>query len=227
MNSLVASMVERLMHRALRRAFRRVFWTGKAPALPENVPIVMYANHHNFYDGYLAWLIIDHWQERSAMTWMADLDRFPFFIAKGAMPFPPDNPLRRAATVRRTAGRLRESPGSILAYFPEGKIQPPEGGIHDFDTTFMARLDRLFPDVLWWPVAMHGTWWGEAHPTMLLGGGTPHRGITGEEPAKLRAVLHAVRTAPPGEGHLLLDGRHGPDETWNFAWMRPWFARGL
>ena len=72
------------MRQALRRAFRRVSWAGPPPTLPPHTPVVLYANHHNFYDGYLAWLVIHHMLQRPTLTWMAEWDRYPFFAAVGA-----------------------------------------------------------------------------------------------------------------------------------------------
>jgi len=215
------------MKRALQRAFRRVCWTGDLPSLPPGVPVVLYANHHNFFDGYLAWLLAHHVLHRPVMTWMAEWDRFPFFGAVGALPFPPDDPRRRAATLRHTIRRFRNEPDSILVYFPEGRLHRAEEGLLPFDLDAFARLDRLLPDKLWWPVGIHTSWWDEALPTALLGGGTPFPTASGQELEHLEAVWHAVRKAEPQQTHILLDGHHSPNERWDMSFLSRFFEPRL
>ena len=216
-------MVGRMMKRALQRAFRRVCWVGALPSLPPGVPVVLYANHHNFFDGYLAWLLTQKVLRRPSLTWMAEWDKFPLFGAVGALPFPPDDPRRRAATLRHTIRRFRQEPDTILVYFPEGRLHRAEEGLAPIDPDAFARLDRLLPDKLWWPVGIHVSWWGEALPTALLGSGDPHPTASGEEPTRLDAVWHAVRSAEPQHTHPLLDGRHSPNENWDLSFLSRFF----
>ncbi len=214
-----------IIKRSLRRTFRRVCWVGAWPSLPEAKPVVLYANHHSFYDGYLLWYLARHHLGRATVTWMEDWDRFPFFAALGALPFPPGDAVRRAATVRRTARRLRTHPGTAFIYFPEGLLHPPEDGLAPFSTLPLERLARLLPPCTWWPVALHVTWWGESHPTALLAGGTPHDALAGDEWERLNAVWHALRSTRPAETTLLLEGRSSPQETWNFSLLKHLFER--
>ncbi len=218
-----AVVVERLMLRALRGAFRRVCWVGEPPALPPGMPVVLYANHHNFYDGYLGWLIARRLLRRPVITWMEAWDRFPFFGAAGALPFPPDDARRRAATIRHTVRRLRTKPETVLIYFPEGRLHRPEEGVDPFDTEAFSRMDRLLPAKHWWPVGIHVTYWGESLPTVLLGGGTPHAAATGREAALLADVWQAVRNASPETAAPLLEGRHSPSERWDLSFLRRFF----
>lgn len=217
-------VVEGLMRHSLRRAFRRVCWVGPPPALPPATPVVLFANHHNFFDAYLGWLLAHRLLGRPVITWMEDWDRFPFFAAVGALPFPADDPARRAATLRRTARRLREAPDTVLVYFPEGRLHPPEDGLLPFDPVTIRRLDRLLGRPCWWPVGVHVTWWGEATPTALLSGGTPTPGASGEECARLEATWQVLRTSVPSSTTTLLDGRRSPQERWNFALLHRLFA---
>lgn len=220
---LARPAVERMMLRALRRAFRRIVWTGPRPHLPADRPVVLYMNHHNFYDGYLAWLIIDRVLEREGITWMAEWHRFPPFSAAGALPFPRDDERQRAQTVRRTARRMARTPNTALAYFPEGSLHRPEEGIQPFSSAPLRRLERLFPPLTWLPLGLHVTWWGEATPTVVLGGGPPHDRIDGEEHPRLDAVWQAVRSAPPASCDVLFEGRHDVAERWSLAALEPLF----
>ena len=221
-------LVHGSMRRQLRRAFRRVVWVGEVPELPPDVPVVLYANHHGFFDAHLVWIAVERLYGRPVMTWMAEWDRFPFFGAVGAQPFPPSDPARRAATLRRTARHFREAqPPPILVYFPEGHLHAPEQGILPFDGLPLARLGCLLPSALWWPVAVHVTWRGEALPTALLAGGEPRPDVRGDERERLEALWHGLRTSMPGHTRMLLEGAPSPEERWNFAFTRRLFARYL
>ncbi len=222
--NLLAPVVEGMIVRTLRRVFRRVCWVGAAPALPPQTPVVLYANHHNFFDGYLTGLLVRRVLRRPFLVWMEDWDRFPFFGAVGALPFPPDDAARRAATLRHTVRRFRAAPETTLVYFPEGRLHRAEEGILPFDADALARLDRLLPDKVWWPVGLYAAWWNDALPTALLGGGAPHTRATGEEQARLESVWQAVRTAGPDATQTLCEGRRSPHEARNLSFLRRFFA---
>ena len=219
-------LVEALLRSDLRGAFRRVYWVGSwPPALPDG-PVIAYANHHHYFDGHLGWLLFQERLARPATLWMAEWDRFPFFGAVGAQPFPPDDPSRRAATLRRTARRFRRAPDTVLIYFPEGTLRPPEGGIRDFDAETLHRLAELYPEAQWWPLAVHVTWRGNARPTAYLSGGPAHP-EDGREETRLSERWHALHEADPAPRHLLLDGRRGASEIWSFSFTAPFFSRYL
>lgn len=220
------ALVARLILHSLGRTFRRIEWVGALPELPER-PIILYANHHAYHDGYLAWYLTHRVLHRPCTVWMADWDRFPLFAAVGAQPFPPDDPARRAATLRRTRRRFEENPSTILVYFPEGRIHPPEEGILPFDTPAMKRLARLYPNAWWWPVAFHLTWRSEAYPTAVLAGGVPHPTITGDEHERLASLWQTVRSSAVRSTTCLLDGRTGLNESLAFTALKPLFERLL
>ena len=215
-----------LVRRTLRRSFRRVAWVGPLPDLPADRPVVIYANHHHFYDGHLLWYFIESTLDRRGMTWMEDWDAFPFFGPLGAEPFPADDPRRRAATVRRTVERMRAEPRTMLFLFPEGRLHAPEEGILPFPEESFARFDRILPDEkFWWPVATHVTWRGESLPTALLSGGQPHTRADGDEADRLRACWTALRERAVEPSLTVLDGRKSPQESWNFGFLRGLFSR--
>ncbi len=218
-------LVDRLMRRALQRGFRRVCWVGDLPSLAPGVPIILFANHHSFYDGYLIWLVVSDLLKRPPLLWMEDWDRFPFFAAVGALPFPPNDPERRAVTIRRTLHRLREAPETVLVYFPEGRLHSPEEGLATFAPQVFARLDRLLPEKQWWPVALHVTWRGDALPTAFLTAGELQPSVDGEEWQRLETLLRSLHSARCEDAHPLLEGPPGPANTWDFSFLTRYFSR--
>jgi len=219
-------LVEALLRFDLYRAFRRVCWVGSwPPALPDG-PVIAYANHHHFYDGHLAWLLFRARLERSSTLWMAEWDRFPFFAAVGAQPFPPEDASRRAATIRRTARRFRAQPRTVLVYYPEGTLHAPDEGIQTFDASAVDRLARLYPEATWWPYAVHVTWWNEARPTALLAGGSAHE-ADGQERSRLRRLWHDLQSPTDRPTRTLLHGSRNLEEWWNFSFASSLFERYL
>ncbi len=218
--------VEWLMRRALRQAFARVEWIGPPPHVPADCSVVLYANHHSFYDGYLLWLVTTKLLGRRTLTWMEDWYRFPLFAPIGALPFPADDARQRAGTIRGTARRFRDGPGWALVYFPEGHLHAPEDGVLPFDETLLRRLDGLLPQKVWLPVALYATWDGGAWPLVKMQAGTPHSTLTGDEHARLSALWHDLRTRRE-PSTLLFRGRQGPESRWDFRFAAPFFRRYL
>ena len=201
---MLRSIVSRIMLSSLRAGFRRICWVGPEPEFDEDLPVVAYANHHTFYDGYAMWLLGRELLGRRSMLWMEEWYRYPFFAVTGAYPFPRNNPKLRLRTIRQTASRMASQSTSYLIYFPSGTLQPPEAGLGEVDADVMRRLDRIFPDKYWWPVSIHMTSWGETLPTLLLTGGAPHRLSTGDEAATLQEGLDLLRTDIQPCSRLLL-----------------------
>ena len=201
-------------------------WVGPEPSTLPDGPVIAYANHHHFYDGHLAWLLFRRYLERPPTLWMAEWDRFPFFAAVGAQPFPPDDPARRAATVRRTARRFRARPRTVLVYYPGGTLHRPEDGIQDFSADAVARLARLYPAATWWPYAVHVTWRNEATPTALLTGGSPHE-ADGQEHARLQQLWRRLQTPQDRPSTTLLRGYRSAEEWWDFSFASSFFERYL
>ncbi|RYG40379.1 hypothetical protein EON79_22700 [bacterium] len=107
----------------VRKSFHSVQWRPPA-GLPEG-PKIFAANHHGWHDGYLLYVACTA-MNVPVVDWIAEFDAFPLFAKVGGMPFPPSDPSRRAATVRKTI-RLMKDEGRSLMLFAEGILhRPPE-----------------------------------------------------------------------------------------------------
>ena len=224
---MLAHLVSRLMLRSLEKGFRRICWVGPKPQLDASKPVVLYANHHTFYDGYVLWLLADRMLGRSTLTWMEEWDRFPLFGAVGALPFPADDPGRRLKTIRGTRRRMQKDTSTLFIYFPEGRLHAPEEGILPFPAENLIDLDRFLPEKQWWPVAIHFTTRGESLPTLLMSGGEPHANADGLEAKRLESVWQSLRSSAGECSTVLLEGRKGPEEGWDLSVFRTWFERYL
>lgn len=228
--SLVRRATDALIRRDLREAFRRIVWIGSKPDLPENRPVVLYANHHGFHDGHLLWLLVRETLGRPFVLWMEQWDRAPMFASVGALPFPPDDKKRRFRTLRESIRRLNEDPQTVLILFPEGELRSPDSGLGPLQTDF-EQLSRLLPDdVLWLPVALRSTWWGEDRPTGLIATGELATMPFGHEAENLNTLLHELHSTSPdvlenSTGRVVFEGRKSANERWNLSWLVPLFRR--
>ena len=211
----------------LRSSFRRVCWAGAPPDLPADRPTIIYANHHNFFDGHFMWALTHRLLNRPGLLWMDEWDRFPFYAPLGVQPFPRDDAQRRAATIRRSIRRLHRHTDTVLTYFPEGELHPPEEGIRSFNSELFGRMDSLLPEAVWWPVAIHVTWWNDALPTALMAGGEPREEATGDEHAYLEALWKKLRRTSSPDVTVLVEGTPDRSDTWNFSFTRRFFQRYL
>ena len=192
------------------------------PSTDASLPTVVYANHNHFLDGHLLWLVARTVFERPFRVWMEEFDRFPFFAAIGAMPFSPDDPAARVATIRRTVATFRTNSSVLLGYFPSGHLSAPELDLPAVDPRTFVRLNRLMGPANWLPLAIHVTWWGEAKPTALVAPGEPHQ-PPGHEMENLADALAVARVSKPAVSRVLLEGRPGPNEKWDFSFLQRFF----
>ncbi len=226
MNPMLGALSRYLLRRDLRNAFRRVCWVGDRPPQDLSAPLIVYANHNNFFDGHLLWVASHEVLKRQIIIWMREWDRFPIFAPEGALPFPADDPARRASTIRGTVSRLNRNPArQLLAYFPGGELLRPELPLPPFDTRTFDRLGRLMPTAMWMPLGIHVTWWGENRPTALLASGPPSASVDGGERSRLERVLHDLKSAGPSTATPIMTGRTSPNEQWNLSILRNLYRR--
>ena len=109
----IAAALPTIMRRALRRGLAGI-WSRTEASVPVGGAVVV-ANHHSWWDAYLAWAVADHHGRPSgAIMDEAQLARFPFFRRLGVVS---DREPRAAA--RRAAA------GAWLVVYVEGELRPP------------------------------------------------------------------------------------------------------
>lgn len=118
-----AAVADALIRWSVRSHFRAVFARVLQPP-PTDRPVVLFANHHYWWDGYLCYTLGRTWGMPMNL-WMEEWRWFPPFWALGALPFPPQDAMTRARTLRQTVRLLRQPP-RVLFLFPEGVIHAGE-----------------------------------------------------------------------------------------------------
>jgi 1-acyl-sn-glycerol-3-phosphate acyltransferase len=154
---LVAAIVPMRIDRAL-RATGGVWGHLEAP--PPTAGAVVVANHHSWWDAYLAWaLAVHHGRPSGAVMDDAQLARFRFFTHLGAVP----------ASRPRAAAR-HAAAGAWLVVFPEGGVRPvgPLGPTRPGG----AAIAR-WAGVPVWPVAFRAVVRGGEHLELYVRGGAP------------------------------------------------------
>ena len=162
----------------LRRGLRGVWLVGSLPELPRG-GFVLAANHHSWWDRYLAWLATRRLGRPAVGMMDSDqLERFPFFRDVGMVS---DHEVRTALR------RLEAGDGLVL--FPEGRIASP-GGSAPFrpGLAFLAR--RASAPVV--PLALRVVLRGARKPEAYLAFGAPVApgdGVEDEVRARLDDLL--------------------------------------
>jgi len=213
----------RLLLRSLKKNFERIYWVGNLDDLPSpNQSLVVYSNHHSYYDGYLAWWFFNRYLKRPYRVWMEELDRFPQFTTLGALPFPPNDPKRRSSTIRKSAKLLSQNPGQVIHFMPEGKLQNPEKGVGEFKAD-LVRFDKILDNKEWLPFVIYISWNGGPKPVAYLSAGTAHKEADGEEKLILEKTLKNAINLSQSESHCIFEGAIPTQDKWNFSFARNWF----
>lgn len=215
----------RLLVRTLRRQFRRIVWRGPWHPPAADRPVILYANHHAFYDAQILGYLIEVVLGRRSAVWMEELERFPFLAVLGAFPFPADDTGRRLRTIRETARLMAADPATMLIYFPEAHLHSADEGIRPFPADRLERLGGVLPKAQWWPVALSVTGWHEATPTVLLTGGTSRDVPPTDAHLELDTLQTSLKAPVRPDDRLLLEGRSAPNERWDFSRLGRVFLR--
>lgn len=185
LNTLIGWALPWLIRRALRRDLHGVYAGGTWASLPPTGALLA-ANHHTWWDLYLAWLVKRRLgRPLSGLILPETLQRFPFFRAIGALP-----------TTELRAALRRLARGELLIIFPEGRLCPP-GGVRPLEPglAFLARRAQ----VPVYPLAIRATMRGAQRPEvfLLLGEAVPPDEVRGALGALLAELDAAILRADP------------------------------
>lgn len=121
-DGFLGKLVSGMIRRSVRARFHSVRWIP--PSTELKGPVIFVANHHGWHDGYLMYHLVTELGLPS-LDWIQEFDAFPLFSKVGGMPYPRNNPAKRAATIKRTIREMRQ--GRSLMLFAEQHLHyPPE-----------------------------------------------------------------------------------------------------
>jgi len=156
-----------------RRHFAAVHWNGARSAGASGQPVLFVANHTNWWDGFLAFLVgrrlgfVVH-----VLMDAANLERYRMFRQVGALPLDRRSAGASYRDLDAAAAHLRRA-GTGLWIFPQGARRPaaaPLGGIGHGAAQLWLRSEGA---PLIWPVAIRYAYLGEQLPEAFLWLGAP------------------------------------------------------
>lgn len=169
-------LFDRYVRRLVSRHFAAVRWIGSegartaAGAYPEpssaSQSILFVANHSNWWDGFLAWLVSRELGLRFHILMDApNLDRYWLFKRIGALPMHRD---RRTAAYRDlgAAGGMLAEAGNSLWVFPQGARRPPDEPIESTEHGAAHLAVEHRTEVV--PVAFRYRFLGEQFPEAFI-----------------------------------------------------------
>jgi 1-acyl-sn-glycerol-3-phosphate acyltransferase len=167
--AIATRMFERYLRRQAARHFAGVHWcaVGSPERWSRAVPTLFVANHTNWWDGFLAFLLSRTLGLRFRILMEAQhLARYRFFVRVGARPLRREPP--RAAWADLMAAKSELRPGFGLWIFPQG-TRRPAGERPLRCERGAAQLARAYPGPLRiCPVAFRYAFVGEQRPEAFV-----------------------------------------------------------
>jgi 1-acyl-sn-glycerol-3-phosphate acyltransferase len=214
---LWTALLHRYVQWKLKSAFRGVWVAG---ALPEpGEPLILYANHHGFWDGFLADALVHRaGREGYALMEEQQLRRYRFLTRLGAMSIRRGDRRSALTTLRHAAGVLQRRSATLLV-FPQGKLERPTAPLRfERGVGVLARLSKRRAV----PLALRYAFFEHEYPDALLAVGEPHevKSIADCE-LRLAQQLDRLNTVDvPTALTPVVAGRRSVAEVWDRA--RPW-----
>lgn len=164
-----AWLFERYVRRLARRHFAGVHWARSES--PERglreLPTIFVANHTNWWDGFLAYLVSRSLDLRfQVLMEAANLERYPTFRRLGALPMRRERARQAYADLEAAATYL--GPGVGLWVFPQGGRRPAAAPLGRCERG-AAQLAQAFGEpVRFCPVALRYAYLGEQLPEAFV-----------------------------------------------------------
>ncbi len=190
------AMIGRIIARAVRKAFHAVLVGGREhlAALDDARPLVVAANHTNWWDGFVLHALHHREPMLARREFYLPMDaknlrRYFFFPWLGVFGVDLDNPAGAAAGLRHAVRLLRGRPDRAAWFFAQGVLLPPRRPvIAQPGAPFLARTTgaHLLPAILRYE------WLRESRATIFIRFGPPLP--AGADAKALAAAMNALAT---------------------------------
>jgi chlorobactene lauroyltransferase len=174
-----------ICRRSLYRAFHSVHFRAAEPlAAPPSklaVPVIFYANHATWWDGYLAHIVVRqvYGLGPHLMVDVRQLRRYPFFSWAGCFSVDQENGREAMRSIDYVAKELKKKPGQALWIFPQGEIRPQEQRPLNFHSGLGHIIRRVGPCYVY-PVATRFEFTREQFPEIFVSVGAARYFAEGE-----------------------------------------------
>ncbi|MBK7862640.1 MAG: lysophospholipid acyltransferase family protein [Archangiaceae bacterium] len=207
---LLTPLWHRYVRYRLAHAFRGLWVNGALPG--DDEPLILYANHSNFWDGFVAHSLVHH-SGRDGYVVMEEqnLLRFRFLTRLGAMSIRRGDRASALETLRHARAVL-ERPRATLLFFPQGRIETTTGPAPRFERGLEV-LGRM-SGARAVPLALRYAFFEHEYPDVLMSVGAVHPVTTTADcEARMQAQLAFLAALPaPGTLEALLEGRRSVAE---------------
>jgi 1-acyl-sn-glycerol-3-phosphate acyltransferase len=211
MGHLVGAMIRR----SVRNNFRAVYWSKPSERL--SGPLIYYANHHGWMDGYLMFHVVCALATPS-LLWIEDFDSFPLFRSVGGLRFTQGQSLQRYTSVRQTIRKMVSDRASLVL-FPEGVLhRPPDILPFTKAMTTVAKAVpqcRIVPVAITYQMSLHQrpeAWVNVAAPSPFQDLATARQ--------RLQELLSEAGPANGSAYEILVDGKWDVNERWTLPRRR-------
>ncbi len=165
---IIGRAVGGMIRRTVKSRLRNLYWSPPKEALSQ--PVIFYANHHGWLDGYLMFEALTKLDIRF-LDWIEEFDSFPLFSKVGGMRFAKGDLIGRANTVRTTIKTMRAESRSLIL-FPEGILHRPPS-LLPFGRSLEVVANKvpnasLVPVAIYYELSMH------ERPEAWMSFGIPH-----------------------------------------------------
>jgi len=205
-------LVDRYVMHKLRASFRGVWLQGQLPA---DEPLILYANHCGFWDGFVIHALARGSHLGHAVMEEHNLSRYRFLTRIGALSVRRADARSALETLRHCRALLKQ-PRSAVLLFPEGELMPGRHALHfERGLEVLARMSgaRCVP------VAIRYAMFEHELPDVLLSAGEAHTAEPVQvSEARLEGLLQELdRLETPFALSPLVRGRRSVAERWDLA----------
>lgn len=196
----------------VRTAFRALWVSGPVPPVDE--PLIAYANHTSFWDGFVAQRLCELWsRDGYCVVEEPNLLKYPFLARAGAFSIRRGDPRSTVETFRYIT-ELLGRPRAMVFTFAEGKLRP---------FTDAPQLERGLEvvarktGVRCVPVAIRPVFFEDEKPELMVAVGEAHPPEPiAQSQQRLGALCRRILESPAREGfELALAGARGARARWD------------
>jgi chlorobactene lauroyltransferase len=189
-----------LVMASLRRAFSQVHLKMRpAPDVPLpsprlDRPAVFYVNHSSWWDGYMAYLVVDQYLKLDGYLMMdvRQLRKYFFFTWVGTFSVDRFNPRGAVESINYAVETLEAAPGRSLFIFPQGEIQGSHRRPLDFYNG-AAQVARKLQRCYLYPVALRYEFMTNQFPDVFISIGPGHL-VDDEHRPDAKTLTNAMNT---------------------------------
>ena len=166
---LIFWMARRSLYRAFHAVHLQAAQPLPAPPSKLAIPIIFYANHHSWWDGYLAQILVRqiYGLEAYLMMDVQQLRRYRFFSWAGCFSVDRQDGREALRSIIYVNQELKAKPGRALWIFPQGEIRPQEQRPLAFYPGLAHLIKRLGPCYTY-PVATRFEFTREQFPEIFI-----------------------------------------------------------